>query len=261
MKAIADRGWYLANRMLLDHPDLKKKEILNTPSPNNLLANNGYNAINLDNEVASKVMTKIVSEFMKRNGVKKRMENLKKGDLIKKRFESSRALTSGTLVSHGMHNLNDTRIINHIKFRKEEKLRKARNRTARNKVNLERRINKVQAIRKEKGNHFSEYSNEELKAYIQYKKRKGDPGMPKFTGETQKKALLEMSQDYSGRKSPIPPILNPQDIMKAEDDSYHSDSSMELEHNDPETYVEVSQDCTQESTQDYFSSTAETGTI
>ena len=85
--------------------------------------------------------------------------------------------------------------------------------------------------------------------------------MPKFTGETQKKALLEMSQDYSGRKSPIPPILNPQDIMKAEDDSYHSDSSMELEHNDPETYVEVSQDCTQESTQDYFSFTAETGTI
>ena len=84
MKAIADRGWYPANRMLLDHPDLKKKEILNTPSPNELPVDNVCNAINLENEVASKVMTKIVDEFMKRNGVKKRIENLKKGDLIKK---------------------------------------------------------------------------------------------------------------------------------------------------------------------------------
>ena len=59
-------------------------------------------------------MTKILEDFVQKNEVVKRINKLKTEDMVKKRFEAEKALTSSSLIVHEIHNLNNIKIINHI---------------------------------------------------------------------------------------------------------------------------------------------------
>ena len=79
------------------------------------------NAINIDNELLSKILTRLLGNFMIKDGVGERIRKLKSRDLVRKQFKSSKSLTSSYLITPGIHNLNDTRIINHMKHNKAMK--------------------------------------------------------------------------------------------------------------------------------------------
>ena len=73
-----------------------------------------YNSVNIINELASSIMIRLLSNFMKRRRTAKGMQMLKTGDIVKGRFESANELNSESLVAHSIHNLNDNRIVPHI---------------------------------------------------------------------------------------------------------------------------------------------------
>lgn len=136
------------------------------------------------------------------------------------KFESSKAPTSGSLIVHRIHYLNDTRIINYIKKNKAMKEIVLWSNELWTKVLLKQRVIEFKAIKEQKGCDTESFNNEELKVYIQYKKRKSDPGMPKLTSKNQKNVLIIMANKYSGRLSTtIPNVdLNPLIEVKKEND-------------------------------------------
>ena len=80
------------------------------------------NTVSIDNKLSSTTMTRILGNFMKQDRVGKRMRKLKTEDLVKKQFESAKAFTSSSLIAHyRINNLNNTRIVNHIKKNKATK--------------------------------------------------------------------------------------------------------------------------------------------
>ena len=92
-------------------------------------------------------------------------------------------------------------------LKKERLAAEAAEKVRSNNEKLLKKINKMKQVREIKGGDITKYSNDEMKTYIQYKKRPTDPAMPTMKGIEQKQALLKMAREYSGRKSPLPPPM------------------------------------------------------
>ena len=103
---------------------------------------------------------------MKKDGVGKRIRNLKTKDLMKEQFESAKALTSGSLIAHEIHNLNDTRIVNHIKRNKAMKDIALQRNKLQTKISLKRIIIKFKIVKEQKGYDIESFTGRELKIYI-----------------------------------------------------------------------------------------------
>ena len=125
----------------------------------------------------------------------------------------TKTLTADSMVAHGIHKVNDPRVMLHMVAKQERLAREATEKVRSDNEKILKKIEKMREVRALKGTDFTKYSNDDMKTYIQYKKRATDPGMPTLKGAPQKQALLKMAREYSGRESPLPsPMLLPKHL-------------------------------------------------
>lgn len=107
-KAIAERGWAPLNRALLLHPDIAKTD----PSLAQQPQVSPETEIDMDAENFSKgssetVMDRMVRHVMRNGGTERRQIALAEGQSIQDSFNNVKRITSGVMVSKGMHSLRD----------------------------------------------------------------------------------------------------------------------------------------------------------
>ena len=217
-RAIIERGWFLANQALLDHPEIKKNMAIattpqpttaaETPTESTTVDASVVETCNLKSAFSSTIMDRLLGAHLRNEGIQKRQENLKHGDQVKKFFAEAKDLTSGRLVAHGVHSLNDQRVLEFAKKNKLAKEKAALEQEKKDNEKLISKINKMKKVRDAKWQEYNTYNNKELKVFIQYKKRKNDPPMPNKKGAEQKLLLFTMAKEYSGRESPVLPSLS-----------------------------------------------------
>ena len=106
-KAVADRGWYLPNHKLLEHPTFTVEQ-------------RGYNStnavslpcLNVETGLVGSVIDRIIHHRSKSDGAKKAAEKRKlTSENILDNIKKSQRLTSCILTLNGAHSLNDPRFL------------------------------------------------------------------------------------------------------------------------------------------------------
>ena len=118
-KAVADRGWYPANRALVEHPLLvRDKEPESTP-----------NSLNFDEGMGAAALDRLLHHRARSEGGRKAAEKRKAAkEGISKNILDTRKLTAGVITGNGIHSLNDPRflVLHHERRRrKKEKQEKS----------------------------------------------------------------------------------------------------------------------------------------
>lgn len=230
-KAIADRGWFPPTRKLLDHKEITKLQATITDNfgenqdtvitEENVITSVSE-SINFNNIFSQRIIDRIVSCKIREDGIMRRQKKLLEGNLLKERLKEGRSLTSGVLVSHGLHALHDKRVLQHVRRNLEQKEMAAIQKRNEKKKKIFKRKLEVDELRQRKGNDLSQYTQTELKTFVQYKRLPTDPKLPQLKGQQQKQALLTLASTTAGRESP--------DVSDYED----NDVDMKETHNEIE---------------------------
>jgi hypothetical protein len=226
LNASADRGWFPANRKLLSHPDFQEKETAasSTSEAASAATSEGSSStttpiLNLQTGAASSVLDKLLQDRMRNGGIEERKRKLEEGSNALNAMKQAKKLSSGVMVSQGIHSLDNLDLLEAIRVRKSNKDAKELESKQKTKDELATRIEKMKDVRARKGNSFERYTAPELKTYLQYKKHKGDPAMP-----TAVALLRQRCEEVQGRTSPCP-----SDIEDATDNDEDGEDDEDIE--------------------------------
>mmetsp|Transcript_22655 Transcript_22655/g.49064 ORF Transcript_22655/g.49064 Transcript_22655/m.49064 type:complete len:174 (-) Transcript_22655:369-890(-) len=112
-KAVADRGWYPANRKLLEHKELVD-DSATCAAPevkdSSELSGNSTVSLNVCGGMAGYCLDRMITGTA-RSSVAKRAANerKRKGGTVVENLKEAKRLPLGVLASHGIHSLNDPR--------------------------------------------------------------------------------------------------------------------------------------------------------
>jgi len=229
-KACSVRGWFPPNRKLLDHPSLKTNEscltnansttdeTVESTSVTSPMPELPRPQLNVECGLAATCLDALIRDRARSEGAKKATEKRKlESDSIVENIKKSARLTSGVLTQNGVHSLNDPRFLDPFCQRLEEAAKKMDEVAAKNKARCKKKFEEVRVLRAKYGDEkthlFKNWSMSECSSYLQYKKQKGDPGMPKELGERQQRCI-----EWISRPSP-PSTPNQSDV---EDDDSES---------------------------------------
>jgi len=175
-KAVAIRGWYPPNMVLLEHPSLIADENINAPPQSSLLL--PFPEITIEAGLAGSVLDKIIRERSKSNEAKKAAEKRKlTSDMIADNILKSQRLTSGVMTKNSIHSLNDPRFLepfrrDHIKTQKKEEKKKSKWMALHGKL-----VSAVMVLRTKLGHEiihkFEQCDKNECGAYLYKKTAKG----------------------------------------------------------------------------------------
>jgi hypothetical protein len=139
--------------------------------------------LNFENGLSGTVVDKILQAWMRNGGAKRRRQKLKEGRDTLQAFQDAKKLTVGVMVACGVHSLNDPAVVESVRLthngKKEQETKKIRNQRRK----VQECIKKVAIHREKKGRGelqgFMNWNEQNCKDYLQYKKNKEDPAMPK----------------------------------------------------------------------------------
>jgi hypothetical protein len=107
-KAVAVRGWYPPNMVLLEHPSL----VADKNPPLQSMPSSSFPEINVKSDLAGSVLDKLLRERGKSEGVKKAAEKRKlTSETIAENIFKSQRLTSGVMTKNAIHSLNDPKFL------------------------------------------------------------------------------------------------------------------------------------------------------
>ena len=216
-KAVADRGWYPANRKLLEHPSLIPDEEEAPPSnpasstatnaPASMTLEDGLVAaglitaatptpntstpgvatasfLNINTGMGATVLDRMLTARARSDGAKKAAEKRKQeGEGAAANIKNAKRLTAGVLTANGVHSLDDPAFLNPFRERQAENNAKKQKTKDDNRKKLKKRISGVKSLRQKYGPDstlmFAAFTKDECGVYLQYKKQAKDPGMPK----------------------------------------------------------------------------------
>jgi hypothetical protein len=187
-KAVAVRGWYPPNMVLLQHPLLIADE---NPPPQ---SSSSHPEINLDVGLAGSVLDKIIRERSKSKGAKKANEKRKlTSNLIAENILKLQRLTSGVMTNNSIHSLSDPRFLEPFCQRCVEAANKDAEKKSKWKAINSKLVSAVKALRvkwgHEKTHFFQQRYKNKCGAYLQYKKQKKDKAMPKDLQEQRQRCV------------------------------------------------------------------------
>jgi len=196
-KATADRGWYPANRALVEHPSLARDD---EPARTS-------NSLNMDEGLGAATLDRLIDHRNRSEGGRKAAEKRKAtNEGISKNILDTKRLTAGVITGNGVHSLNDPRFL--VPYKEREKMRKEKvdksAKTKRDKCTKDRvGVHKMRSRWGHENTHlFEKCTKEECGAYLQYKKNQGkgeraDGAMPKELPDRRARCV-----EYMSRPSP-----------------------------------------------------------
>ncbi len=109
-KAVAVRGCYPPNMFLHEHPSRIADKNINSPPQSSLSP--PFPEINIEAGLAGSVLDKILRERSESEGAKKVAKKRKlMSEMIAENIFQSQGLTSGVMMKHAIHSLNDPRFL------------------------------------------------------------------------------------------------------------------------------------------------------
>ena len=192
-KACSVRGWFPPNRKLLDHPSLQSVTT-SAASPATSVPPLPPPTLNVDNGIASTCLDALMRDRARSDGARKAAEKRKlESDSIEENIAKSQRLTSGVLTQNGVHSWNDPRFLDPFRQRQTEAAKKLEEKATKTKAPSKKRYDEVKALCAkyggEKSHLFQTWTMAECSSYLQYKKKMGDPGMPKDVAEQRQKCV------------------------------------------------------------------------
>lgn len=203
-----------------------------TTTNNSNLHSAGTSTLNLDDGKAGICLEKILQYRSRHGGIERQREKLDKGKSILEEITKGRRLTSGLLVSRGEHSLNNQSVLDCLKERNRREEKQMRKAQMKARKELRERISFIVNLRLTKPD-MSKWSGKECSTYLQYKKQKGDPKMPK--GVTQ---LRSRCTDVAHRPSPLC-SQHPSDDEQSDDDTIVGVEEMALFSNNEEVIQDM----------------------
>ena len=194
LKAVADRGWYPANRKLLDHPSLHTVE--DVPP-----------TLNVEDGMGASILDRMIHHRSRSEGARKAAEKRKRThDSVMANIRDSRRLTAGILTSNGVHSLDDPDFLGPFRQRQKDRAEKLDKSTKGKRDKVLKSVRAVKGLRDKYGHErthlFAKCSKDECGAYLQYKKGQGgggtkDVAMPKDLPER-----IQRCVEWMARPSP-----------------------------------------------------------
>ncbi len=131
-----------------------------------------------------------MSDVARKAAEKRKLES----DSIEENIAKSQCLTSGVLTTqNGVHSLNDPRFLDLFRQRQTDAATKLEEKATKTKAQSKKRYDEVKALRAkygdEKSHLYQTWTMAECSSYLQYKKKMGDPGMPKDVAERRQKCV------------------------------------------------------------------------
>jgi hypothetical protein len=229
-RAVASRGWYPPTKKILQDPslwDLQDEEMElfpNTLDDGIMTASNiatmfpplvevdafassaNTDAVDINTLAASvntttgkaaNVIDALLSHAARKDGTKRRINALVEGESRQKIFLHAKKITSGLMIKAGCYSCNDPILLAAIKEKEEKKNmeQESKDQKAKAKVSLLR--SQVKNIHETRGLDPMKWNIQECRAFLQYKKRKGDSKMP-----TSLQSLQLQCKDWMYRPSP-----------------------------------------------------------
>jgi hypothetical protein len=224
-KAIAVRGWNPLNKNLLLHKeicsgtnssetlestntidetdtntervaDTNTERVAETNSETTDFIRNLPELLNSALGVSGDTFGKIVQHVLINGGIERNKENLARGENIQDNLQNAKRLTSGVMVKHGVHEVNNPTVQMLIKdnrdranFAEKKSLKKKRK-------EILKKINAIIQLRHTKP-RMNDWNMKDCKDFIQYKKMKGYTKI-----STSLTLLKERCINIQGRKSP-----------------------------------------------------------
>ena len=195
LKATSKRGWNPPSRKLLTHPELiddtesENKTCVSSNSTSELF---DVSMIQMEDGPAVWIIDKICQERARKGGIESRQQKLANGQEFIKAMQECKRVTAGFLVSFGQHEL-DKNVADMVKEKFDTNQTKIKNAALKKKLEIKKRCLAINNIRTTKGredvNGFVGWTKREMETYIQYKKKKGDPKMPKGLADIRQRCL------------------------------------------------------------------------
>ena len=115
-RANANRGWFPANRVLLDHPEIEKMENVGENGNSENVQETGEtvpnpSSLNLHTGTSGRVFDSLLQLYARNGGSERRKKELDNGDGISASLKSGKKITAGLLMKYGVSNLNKKELI------------------------------------------------------------------------------------------------------------------------------------------------------
>jgi hypothetical protein len=202
-KAIAERGWYPPNMKLLDDHRLRDLEDMANQNATESCNDELIGTVNLTNGACAKRLKQIVDHSKRKEGIET------SGNSIAERHEELKAglkkASSGVVFKSARSCLNNPELIEGVLERDARIEKEKQEKRGREKQRIRKLKEKVALIRSKKGDDFNKWNKEELKSFLQYKKKPGDAAMPTSLPDLRARAR---QHEEENRRSPIPSPSN-----------------------------------------------------
>ena len=184
-KAVADRGWFPANRKLLEHTALLDDTIASPDNTTNVTEASNSTAstitLNIEDGKGAMLLDRIIGERVRSAAGKKAADTRKRhGDLISKNLQDAKRLSTGVMAADGIHSLNDPRFLQPLKKRAIQTKEKESRAAADKRGKLTKRIENATKLREKFGNErthlFANFNLTQCAVYLQYKKQSHKDG-------------------------------------------------------------------------------------
>jgi hypothetical protein len=202
-KAICTRGWFSPNRNLFLDPEIREeRDERDNELTQKIVQRNSTiivpECLNTSEGKAGSCLNTIIQHRAWNGGIDNHKRALSEGIDILKDLDKGRWLTSGFIVSRGIHSLNHTMLLQSLwnKKKREKELEKLAARKA--KPELTKRISEIEHLHLTKPDMLK-WGAKDCANFVQYKKEKGDLAMPKGIIQLRERCRL-----ISGRASPAP---------------------------------------------------------
>ena len=133
----------------------------------------------------------------RKDGTKRRLDSLVDGENRMRMFMNAKKITSGLMIKAGCYSCNDPILLVAIKEKEEIKNKEQQEKDQKAKAKILALRSQVKSVQEKKGLDPMKWNALECRAFLQYKKKKGDLKTP-----TSLKSLGLLSRDWIQRPSP-----------------------------------------------------------
>jgi hypothetical protein len=203
-KAIAVRGWNPLNRNLLLDPEISNTTINNFVSyeETNTQQEEEYDDFNLPSifnttkGASGGTFEKLVQHVLRNGGIENNKKNLEKGVNIQETLTQAKRLSSGVMVKHSIHEVNNTLVCNMIRQNRDRMVEEENTTRKKRRIEIQKKIKTINLLRLTKPDR-KQWNQKDCRDFVQYKKRKGDGKMPSSLP-----LLRQLCDNVQGRQSP-----------------------------------------------------------
>jgi hypothetical protein len=202
-KAIALRGWFPLNRNLLLHKEIKESCEVDGPMIDGPTTNETIDheitlpfTLNSDTGTSGVCFQKMMQHCLRHGGIARNSENLCAGETIKETFQKAKRISSTVMIRRRIHEVNHPDVVDMIKGNRDKMIETEKATLRKRRKEILARIKGITKLRLTKP-AMDDWNMKDCRDYIQYKKRSGDPKMPKTLTQLRNQCAV-----IDGRSSP-----------------------------------------------------------